>query len=165
MRDLAGRIADGHADPATLTDQELWLNLGVVHGHASATTAPQVRILGRVSDEELAALYRDALCVVAPAYDEDHGLTVVEAMAYGKPVVVCRDGGGLTALVEDGVNGFVVEPDGASIAAAVARFADDPALARTMGAAARERAATRTPEHARGQLLEAVEIAVAGGIR
>jgi glycosyltransferase involved in cell wall biosynthesis len=165
VRDLAGRIADGDLDAATLTDQELWLNLGTVPGLPSMGASPQVRILGRVSDDEIAELYRDALCVVAPAYDEDDGLTVLEAMAYGKPVIVCRDGGGLTALVEDGVNGFVVEPDGASIAQAVARFAADPTLARTMGRAARERVASRTPEHARGQLLEAVEIAVAGGPR
>lgn len=165
VRDLSGRIAAGDVDPASLTDQELWLNLGMPPERTSTGSSPRVRILGRVGDDEVATLYRDALCVVAPAYDEDDGLTVLEAMAYGKPVIVCRDGGGLTALVEDGVNGFVVEPDGASIAAAVARFAADPALARTMGAAARERVAVRTPEHARRQLLEAIELAMAGGSR
>jgi glycosyltransferase involved in cell wall biosynthesis len=78
--------------------------------------------------------------VVAPAYLEDYGLTAIEAMAFGKPLVVCDDGGGLATFVDDGVNGFIVPPVGASIAEAVQRFVQDPSLARSMGAAARERA-------------------------
>ncbi len=105
----------------------------------------------------MTGLYRDALCVIAPAYDEDDGLTVVEAMSHGKPVIVCRDGGGLTALVRDGVNGFVVEPTARGIADALQTFAEDPELARRMGIAARETARERTPERARTQLLSAVE--------
>ena len=100
--------------------------------------------------------------MVAPAYDEDDGLTVLEAMAHARPVIVCRDGGGLTALVEDGVNGLVVEPDGASIAAGIARLAGDPELAHAMGLAALETARARTVVRARNQLLEAVD-RVAGG--
>src|SRR5207245_11240553 len=89
-------------------------------------------------DSELAALYGSALCVVAPAYLEDYGLTALEAMAFGKPVVVCKDGGGLVDFVEDGITGFVVDPNGRALAEAVRTLADDPALARKMGAAARE---------------------------
>ena len=61
-------------------------------------------------------------------------------MACGKPLIVCSDGGGLTRFVEDGVTGFVVEPTGSAIAAAVQRFVDDPELARQLGKNARERA-------------------------
>ena len=71
-------------------------------------------IAGRVDDARLTQLYREAPCVVAPAYEEDYGLTAVEAMRFGAPVVVCRDGGGLAAIVSDGVDGFVVDPDGPS---------------------------------------------------
>jgi len=65
--------------------------------------------------------------------------------------------------VEDGVNGFVVEPDGAGIAAGIARLVADPQLARAMGTAALETARTRTPDRARRQLLEAVDRVSAGG--
>ena len=97
--------------------------------------------------DELGALYRGALCVVAPALDEDYGLTALEAMLHGKPVIVCRDGGGLADLVEDGVTGIVVEPDGPSIAAAVASLTADPERCR--------RARRQRPQDRRGLLVGA----------
>ena len=87
-----------------------------------------VEIAGRVDDARLAQLYREAPCVVAPAYEEDYGLTAVEAMRFGTPVVVCRDGGGLASIVRDGFDGLVVDPDGPSIAAAVDRICSDDDL-------------------------------------
>jgi glycosyltransferase involved in cell wall biosynthesis len=116
-----------------------------------------LRFVGHVDAAELDRLYRRALCVVAPAYLEDYGLTAIEAMAYGKPLVVCKDGGNLANFVEDGVNGFVVEPDGRSIAEAVQRFVDDPALAQKLGAAARETARPYTWERAMRQFDAGIE--------
>ena len=95
--------------------------------------------------------------MVAPAYLEDYGLTVIEAMSAGRPVVVCRDGGGVCLPVVDGVNGFVVEPTGRAIASAVSRLGADPDLARRMGAQARETAAEYTWERAMRQILDGVE--------
>ncbi len=152
---LSARLAAGELDAATLDAEDLWLN-GDLPQDAPEGGLGHVRLAGRVEDDELDRLYRGALCLVAPAYDEDHGLTVLEAMARGRPVVVCRDGGGLTAALEDGVNGFVVDPEPAAIAAAVSRLAADPALARRMGEAALATAAQYTAERARTQLLEAV---------
>lgn len=162
---LASRIATGSADAATLPAEQTWLHSGQVDGGAPGAGLAQVRFAGRVDDDELAALYRGALCVLAPAYDEDHGLTVLEAMAHGRPVVVCRDGGGLTASVQDGVNGFVVEPDAAAIAAALGRLAADPSLARRLGEAGLRTAAEHTPGRARDQLLAAVDAVMSGGGR
>ena len=53
-----------------------------------------VEFLGRVDDPTLGPLYRDAPCVVAPALEEDYGLTAIEAMRHGRPVVVCTTAAG-----------------------------------------------------------------------
>jgi len=117
-----------------------------------------VTILGRVDDPTLEHLYATTPCVVAPALDEDYGLTAVEAMAHGAPVVVCEDGGGLADLVEDEVDGLVVAPTGAAIAAAVDRILTDADLAATLAAGARRRAAATTWERADDQIRAALAI-------
>jgi glycosyltransferase involved in cell wall biosynthesis len=156
--DLARRLTTPGTDLDAMTESELWLNRGVL-GDGVAPPPPQVAniaFLGQVSDEELARLYAGALCVVAPAHLEDYGLTVIEAMAAGKPVVVCSDGGGLCDPVEDGVNGMVVEPAGRAIAEAVSRLREQPDLAVEMGARARETAAQYSWERAMRQFLDGV---------
>ncbi|MCW2527053.1 MAG: putative glycosyltransferase, partial [Pseudonocardiales bacterium] len=117
----------------------------------------RVRFTGHVSATELDQLYRSALCVVAPAYLEDYGLTAIEAMAYGKPLIVCRDGGNLANFVTDHENGFVVEPSGEAIAKAVQTLADDRALAARMGAVAREVAREYTWENSMKELSAGVD--------
>lgn len=156
VRSVSVRVA--RSDPAALTDKDLWLNTGVVTDPVDGPEHPRVRLAGRVDDPTLEALYRSALCVVAPAYDEDYGLTVLEAMAHARPVIVCRDGGGLTDLVVDGMNGLVVEPTGAAIAAAVERLAADPELVRALGAAGLETVRARSESAATAELLGALAL-------
>lgn len=115
-----------------------------------------VQFTGHVHADELDRLYRDAVCVVAPAYLEDYGLTAIEAMAFGKPLVVCRDGGNLVNLVEHGVNGLVVEPDGKALAEAVQTLVDDRALAASLGSAARELALGFTWERTMAEVDAAI---------
>ena len=135
--------------PPVIADTDLWLtNHPWIDPSSVTTQASNLRVAGSVSDDELDCLYRDALCVVAPALLEDYGLTVIEAMGYGKPVIVCNDGGHLCHFVQDGVNGLVVEPTGAAIAAAMRRLASDPQLATQLGEGARETAAAFTWERA-----------------
>ena len=50
--------------------------------------ARNIHWLGRISDNELAALLMDSLCLAFPSLTEGFGLPVVEAMALGCPVVV-----------------------------------------------------------------------------
>ncbi|MDQ1439326.1 MAG: hypothetical protein QOK43_2955 [Acidimicrobiaceae bacterium] len=157
VRNLDHRLSQPDADLDALSPHDLWLcrhdNFEPVPQPGSARArAGNVRFLGHVSDGELARLYANACCVVAPAYLEDYGLTAIEAMHYGKPLVVCRDGGGLTAFVEDGVNGLVVDPTGPAIAEAVRTLKEDPDLARRLGQAGRETARRYTWDRAMAEI-------------
>lgn len=66
---------------------------------------PTVDIMGRVPEEDLPLLYGGCKAVVVAAEDEDFGLTPVEAMSYGKPVVALRSGGYRETVV-DGKTGI-----------------------------------------------------------
>jgi phosphatidylinositol alpha-1,6-mannosyltransferase len=106
--------------------------------------ADHVRVLGGVSDAELADLYQlaDVFALLSTPVDgevEGFGIVFVEAAAYGLPVVAGRSGGSAEA-VEDGVSGFVVD-DVAGAVAALTRLANDPSLRATLGAQGRARAA------------------------
>lgn len=66
-----------------------------------------VKLLGRVDDEKLARLYAEATGFMALAKDEDFGITPVEAMACGTPVIAFN-GGGFKESVVDGVTGILI---------------------------------------------------------
>ena len=98
-----------------------------------AGVADRVTFLGAVDDDQLIALYRDALVVVYPPFDEDFGYVTIEAFLARKPVVTCTDSGGPNEFVVDGVNGFVCEPEPEALAGAVAALAADRRRAAALG--------------------------------
>lgn len=65
---------------------------------------------GYMRGEALAQAYASADVFVMPSKTETLGLVLMEAMAAGCPVVACR-AGGVPDAVEDGVTGFLYEPD------------------------------------------------------
>jgi glycosyltransferase involved in cell wall biosynthesis len=80
-----------------------------------------VRWLGEVSDDELARLYRGAVCVAYPSLYEGFGIPVLEAMACATPVVTTR--GTAMEEVADGAAVLVDASDPAEIAAGIERAA------------------------------------------
>jgi glycosyltransferase involved in cell wall biosynthesis len=98
-----------------------------------AGVADRVTFLGTVGDDQLVALYRDALAVVYPPYDEDFGYVTLEAFLARKPVVTCTDSGGPNEFVVDGVNGFVCEPAPDALGGAFAALDADRGLAARLG--------------------------------
>lgn len=109
----------------------------------------RVTFAGEVPDHELPVLYRRAQVVVLPsvqltcygrrvAISELLGLSVLEAMASGTPVV-CSRLGGLPEVVLDGATGFLVTPgDVGELQDRIATLLADSRLAARMGSRARE---------------------------
>ena len=100
----------------------------------------RVVFLGAVDDDRLVGLYRDALAVVYPPFDEDFGYVTLEGFLAAKAVVTCTDSGGPTEFVVDGVNGFVCAPAAEAIGEALGTLAGDRTRAGELGLAGRETA-------------------------
>jgi glycosyltransferase involved in cell wall biosynthesis len=68
---------------------------------------PNTEFLGHVRDDDKANLYRNAIGFIHPQV-EDFGITAVEAMAAGKPVIAYGEGGS-RETIRDGITGHVIE--------------------------------------------------------
>jgi len=102
--------------------------------------AGRVRLAGAVAADEMPAWYRSADVLAATPWYEPFGLTVLEAMACGIPVVATAVGG-LVDTVVDGVTGDLVEPhDPAGLARTLRRLLTDDLRRLAYGAAAVDRA-------------------------
>ncbi len=69
----------------------------------------RVAFHGRIGEDRLRGMYRDAALWVMPSIAELQSIATLEAMASGLPVV-CADAMALPHLVEEGVNGFLFTP-------------------------------------------------------
>ena len=89
--------------------------VGESHGYSDVESIiknqelKNVELLGRVSDSELYKLYAGAKGFIALARQEDFGITPVEAMAAGTPVIAFN-GGGYKETVINGVTGILINP-------------------------------------------------------
>ncbi|WP_181813521.1 glycosyltransferase family 4 protein [Gaiella occulta] len=93
--------------------------------------------------KDVARWYAVADAVVLTSVSEGTPVTIIEALAAGRPVV-STNVGGVADVVRDGVDGFLVEVgDTAVMAARLAEIAADPALGERLGQAGRERVLRR----------------------
>lgn len=69
-----------------------------------------VELPGKVAHDELMRRIASASCLLHPSEREGYGVVVVESVSVGTPAIVVRGGeNAATELVEEGVNGFVVD--------------------------------------------------------
>jgi glycosyltransferase involved in cell wall biosynthesis len=113
----------------------------------------------RLSQEEVSAALDDSTLLVLPSRSEGMGRVIVEAFCRARTVVASRVGG-IPDLVQDGVNGLLVEPgDINALADALVRVLTDGALAERLAAAAHSSAGlwTMPPEEFASRLRSLVE--------
>lgn len=103
-----------------------WLSDQIFEEVAALELEPYVTFLGRVDDEDLLYLYNSARCLAHPALYEGFGLTPLEAMACGTPVVVSNVSS-MPEVVGDAA--LLVDPNSAEeLAVAIHRLLTDDGL-------------------------------------
>lgn len=113
----------------------------------------RIKLLGFKNDIELATLYQNALAVPFIPYQEDYGLVTIEAMMAGKPVITVKDAGGPTELVRHNENGLITDATPKALGQALNQLANNPDLARNLGACGRLVADRITWRHVVDNLL------------
>ena len=117
------------------------------------------RLLGRVSEDELRALYAGADAFAYPSWYEGFGFPVLEAMAAGAPVLT-SDVSSLPEVAGDAAL-LVAPQDTAAIGAALTRILHEPGLADELRARGRAQAARFTWERTARETLAVLRAAAA----
>ena len=98
-----------------------------------------VNLVGAVQDDELATILARSHVLVVPAEYEGFGIAYLEGMSFGLPAIGTTSGGAKEIIV-DGVNGYLVPPNGpAVVAQCLINLASNRSKLAQMSLAARER--------------------------
>jgi len=107
------------------------------------TTRRRVLLLGRIDSQTKRDLLAATNVFVLPSRIDSFGIAYLEAWAYSKPVIGAR-AGGVPDVIEDGVDGLLVEfGDVEGLAAAIEALLADPARAQAMGQRGRAKVEAR----------------------
>jgi glycosyltransferase involved in cell wall biosynthesis len=93
----------------------------------------RVEIRGFVPESEKAKLISESLAVINLPFQEDYGYVTLEAFQARRPVITCHDSGGTTEFVQEGKNGWVVDPTSDAIANAMNEALELPNQTRQLG--------------------------------
>lgn len=115
----------------------------------------RVFFLHNLSNLEVKILFSRALGVVFVPVKEPFGIVALEAMAAGKPLIAANEGG-FTEVVDEHC-ALLCPPEPEEIAERMRFLRDNKEMARTMGAAGRERVQAYTWDRAAEQLLKIIE--------
>ncbi len=144
--------------PLLLSGAMGWLSEDILDLVKELGLEEDVRFLGKTSTEQLLCLYNLATALAHPAHYEGFGLTPLEAMACGAPVV-CSDGGSLPEVVGDAA--ILAPPDDPEAwAVALHRVLEDAGLRRSLSEKGLARARRFSWEKAARETLETYRKAI-----
>jgi glycosyltransferase involved in cell wall biosynthesis len=96
-----------------------------------------VKFLGHIGRNALPRIYERCSIYIQPSLSETSPSSIREAMAVGRPVIA-TDVGAVSELVQDGYNGFLVDPrDPLALAERIVELSSQPRLVREMGSNSR----------------------------
>jgi glycosyltransferase involved in cell wall biosynthesis len=99
----------------------------------------RVRLVGACNHDRVSAFYHQSDAFVLGSFAEGVPVVLMEAMAVELPCIATWIAG-IPELIEDGVDGLLVAPaDPVALADAVERLMEDPAFAKRLGAAGRQK--------------------------
>ncbi|PKL57832.1 MAG: glycosyltransferase family 4 protein, partial [Methanomicrobiales archaeon HGW-Methanomicrobiales-5] len=116
----------------TMPEQKLVIAGGFAQGDHSTSYTKKIQVavphnvtfLGEITNAELHDLFAQCRGLICTAKDEDFGLTPLEAMAAGKPVVAVDSGGFRETITSR--TGMLVNPDVPSIVTAIRHISENP---------------------------------------
>ena len=123
---------------------------------------PNCTVLGHVSAQQLARHYAQSSIFCLPTRHEPFGIAFVEAMMHRLPVVATRVGA-VPDMVDDGVNGYLVNPgDPQALAQALCKLLVDPAQAEAQGGRSYTKATdlytwSRTGQRIRARIMRTLD--------
>jgi glycosyltransferase involved in cell wall biosynthesis len=118
----------------------------------------QVKWVGNVAYGQLGSYFQQADIFVFPTYDDIWGMVLVEAMAFGKPVI-CSKGGGAVEMVAEDKNGFIFDPGNSEkLAESMCKFLDTKMLIKTMSDNSISIMTQHTSEGAINSFVEALRV-------
>jgi glycosyltransferase involved in cell wall biosynthesis len=114
--------------------------------------------IGWVNYEQVGAYFSQADVFVFPTLEDTWGMVLLEAMAFGKPVLCSCWAGSAEMMVQDGENGFQYDPQQPEILASLmAKFLDHPDWVDPMGRASYQKITAHSPETATRFLLSVAQ--------
>lgn len=107
-----------------------------------ATLSPRnLEFFGHISSKRISAFYQQSRLIILPSiWFEGFPMVLIEAMLHARPIVASRIGG-LSEIVDDGVNGLLFEPGNLEeLMEKIQYLWERPAMCREMGEAGRKKA-------------------------
>ena len=106
----------------------------------------KVTFVRSFSDTQKLTLLNQCTCLIYTPSHEHFGIVPIEAMYMRRPVIAVNNGGPLETI-QDGLTGFLCNPDAESFAIAMRKFLKNPSLSSTLGDAGKTNVINKFSNH------------------